>query len=343
LTGERGDWAIRIDTGSTWVITTDGGSLISDWTELATPSSAVTSVNGFTGTVVLGPSDVGAATAAQGTTADTALQPGDNISELTNDSAYVILPPNPKRGDILVWDDGLIWLSGIVTTLPIRTTEIIGLTEQTGRTYSDDTSQYGDIKYLQYLANPFDGSITTGVRVESSNNAAGVIYTFNPPINCTTLRLHVRGMGQGQWSAYIYPSINGVEQAGGYITWTANEWLTDPSWSGPITSIKVEHNAGGTENIRSCYWDAMEVDGVILQNSLDVTVLTFSDYDELEKLQYNDPVTQDNSTPQVGGMEPRGIVEAVDLVNKEVTIREVVGTWGPANTGRSLYGPEVPV
>jgi hypothetical protein len=59
LTGQRGDWCIRTDTGSTWVITTDGGSLLSHWTQLATPADAVTSVNGYTGTVVLGKADVG--------------------------------------------------------------------------------------------------------------------------------------------------------------------------------------------------------------------------------------------------------------------------------------------
>lgn len=59
LTGQRGDWCIRTDTGSTWVITTDGGSLLSHWTQLATPADAVTSVNGYTGAVVLGKADVG--------------------------------------------------------------------------------------------------------------------------------------------------------------------------------------------------------------------------------------------------------------------------------------------
>ena len=59
LSGQRGDWAIRTDTGSTWVITTDGGSNLSDWTELSTPADAITSVNGYTGTVVLSGSDVG--------------------------------------------------------------------------------------------------------------------------------------------------------------------------------------------------------------------------------------------------------------------------------------------
>lgn len=38
------------------------------------------------------------ATAAQGATADSALQPGDNISELTNDEAYVTSDPTGVTG-----------------------------------------------------------------------------------------------------------------------------------------------------------------------------------------------------------------------------------------------------
>ena len=77
LSGQRGDWAIRTDLGTTFILTNDGGSSISDWTEIATPADAVSSVNGNTGAVVLDASDVGAATAAQGALADSATQPAD--------------------------------------------------------------------------------------------------------------------------------------------------------------------------------------------------------------------------------------------------------------------------
>ena len=49
----------------------------------------VDSVNGQTGVVVLTAADVGAATSAQGILADTAIQPGDNISDLANDAGYI--------------------------------------------------------------------------------------------------------------------------------------------------------------------------------------------------------------------------------------------------------------
>lgn len=59
LTGQKGDWVIRTDTSSTWVIVANNGSAIGDWVQLATPPNAVTSVNGYLGAVVLGKADVG--------------------------------------------------------------------------------------------------------------------------------------------------------------------------------------------------------------------------------------------------------------------------------------------
>jgi hypothetical protein len=77
LIGEKGDWAIRSDTNSTWILTGNNPSSLNNWVEIVTPSSGVGSVNGYQGVVVLTYSDVGAASSAQGTKADTALQHGD--------------------------------------------------------------------------------------------------------------------------------------------------------------------------------------------------------------------------------------------------------------------------
>lgn len=61
LTGQYGDWAIRSDTGSTWIITGSDPTQLSNWTAISYPTSPVSSVNGQTGVVVLGYDDVGAA------------------------------------------------------------------------------------------------------------------------------------------------------------------------------------------------------------------------------------------------------------------------------------------
>ncbi len=89
----------------------------------------VNSVNGKIGIVVLDAADVGAATAAQGTTADSALQPGeaattaqgtkadsavqpgDDISELNNDAGYItaasipdvtVVSVNSQTGEVVL-------------------------------------------------------------------------------------------------------------------------------------------------------------------------------------------------------------------------------------------------
>jgi hypothetical protein len=77
LTGQEGDWCTRSDTQTVFVITGADPTLLAGWTELTYPAAPVVSVNGETGVVVLDAGDVGAATAAQGSTADSAVQPGD--------------------------------------------------------------------------------------------------------------------------------------------------------------------------------------------------------------------------------------------------------------------------
>lgn len=59
LTGQRGDWAIRSDLGTVWIITGNTPSNIASWTQTAYPASPVVSVAGKTGAVTLVKGDVG--------------------------------------------------------------------------------------------------------------------------------------------------------------------------------------------------------------------------------------------------------------------------------------------
>lgn len=81
------------------------------------PPAPVDSVHGRTGAVVAVPADytpafIGAATAAQGALADSALQPGllDNVSELVNDAGYLTTTPAAPV-------DSVFGRTGIVTAL----------------------------------------------------------------------------------------------------------------------------------------------------------------------------------------------------------------------------------
>lgn len=51
LVGERGDWAIRSDLNSAWIIKAEPSSVLGNWQELPTPVAGVSSVNARTGAV----------------------------------------------------------------------------------------------------------------------------------------------------------------------------------------------------------------------------------------------------------------------------------------------------
>jgi hypothetical protein len=79
----------------------------SEWVPGDTAQDApVDSVNGQTGVVVLTAADVGAATSAQGSLADSAVQPGNNVSDLTNDAGYITLAEVPESGIPEAPEDG---------------------------------------------------------------------------------------------------------------------------------------------------------------------------------------------------------------------------------------------
>lgn len=105
LTGQYGDWCTRSDDGKVYVITGSDPTIIGGWTALTYPASSVVSVNGETGAVSISAADVGAATAAQGATADTAVQPGD-----LGDSAS--LDVGTTAGTVAAGDDARFGVGG---------------------------------------------------------------------------------------------------------------------------------------------------------------------------------------------------------------------------------------
>lgn len=59
LNGQVGDWCIRTDEDRTYILAGNDPSDIGSWRYVVTPGSGISSVNGQTGVVVLGKSDVG--------------------------------------------------------------------------------------------------------------------------------------------------------------------------------------------------------------------------------------------------------------------------------------------
>jgi len=61
LTGQRGDWCLRTDTGNVgqWILSGDNASILGNWVQIPVPIVPVQSVNGQTGIIVLSAADVG--------------------------------------------------------------------------------------------------------------------------------------------------------------------------------------------------------------------------------------------------------------------------------------------
>jgi hypothetical protein len=96
-----GALAINDQVGTSGQVLTSNGTSAPTW---QTPSAPpVTSVNGQTGTVVLDAADVGAATAAQGALADSAVQPGD-LATVATSGSYTDLSNKPTLGTAAATD-----------------------------------------------------------------------------------------------------------------------------------------------------------------------------------------------------------------------------------------------
>ena len=121
-TAEPGDFAIVESTDTVWVWDNDG----SDWKD-ADQKGQVTSVNNQTGAVTWTASDVGAATAAQGAKADTAIQ---SVKTINNQSIVGTgnveidgLPSQTGHSGHVLTTDGFVpgWVAP--TTITFRTWE----------------------------------------------------------------------------------------------------------------------------------------------------------------------------------------------------------------------------
>lgn len=105
LVAQEGDVAIRTDISKNYIHNGGTAGTMADWAELLTPAAPVQSVNGKTGTVSLTPADVGAATAAQGTKADSAVQSvvqGARISVNNADPRNPIVSADADKSGVFI-------------------------------------------------------------------------------------------------------------------------------------------------------------------------------------------------------------------------------------------------
>ena len=182
-------------------------------------TNLVTSVAGKTGVVTLTKADISDfndadyATATQGATADTAVQPGDNVSGLTNDAGY--LTAETSHADVLV--DGDFASAGFMKTDGSGNYSVV--TDAYTLPTASDT-ELGGIKVGAGL------TITSGVlSVNSGGTADSVEWTgvLNTP---TTLSGY--GITDGQPLDGDLSAIAGLAGTSGFLKKTAADtWALD--------------------------------------------------------------------------------------------------------------------
>ena len=146
LVGQPGDWCLRTDKAVGYVITGADPSDIANWEAFTVPGSAVTSINTQVGDVVLGASDVGAATAAQGSKADSAVQPTDSIDILAD---VDISTTAPTDGQALIWDNAggnfVPGEAGLVDSVNTQTGDVVLDTDDISEGSTNLYSQWDDV------------------------------------------------------------------------------------------------------------------------------------------------------------------------------------------------------
>jgi hypothetical protein len=196
LTCQKGDIAIRTDVNKSYILSDSDPSVLSNWQEMLTPTDAVQSVNGLTGTVVLG---------------------ADNVDEGAS-HLYMTSAERTK-------------LSAIEAGAEVNVVDSVN--DKTGAVVltSDDVSEGSNNKYMTSnektkLAGVASGATVNNLTLNGTSNNSPSIYA--PTTYGTDGAILVaKGQGQApQWVATSSGSITGV---------TGNAPLTSTSASGIVT------------------------------------------------------------------------------------------------------------
>lgn len=115
LTAQPGDVAIRTDLNKSFILQSSPASTLSNWKELLTPTNAVVSVNGKTGTVTITASDVGLGNVVNTGDSDTPVSGG--TTKLTTGGAFTALAGKiDKTSPAISINEGSEAIQAIITS-----------------------------------------------------------------------------------------------------------------------------------------------------------------------------------------------------------------------------------
>ena len=247
ISGEKGDWVIRNDDSKVYVITGTNPASASDWTALSYPAGFSGAYADLTGKPTLGTAaatdSTAYATAAQGSTADSAVQPGDlatvattgaygdlsgtptiptNNNQLTNGAGYVT-----SSGNTIIGTDSDINTSGATVVDQLNMTDGV-ITSHSTRTMTLADLGYTGATNANYITN--NNQLTNGAGYTTHPNPAITSNGSTPSLNSGITGAEVRsliGAGTSSFSGSYNdlsnkPTIptnnNQLTNGAGYIT-----------------------------------------------------------------------------------------------------------------------------
>lgn len=252
LSGQAGDWCIRTDLSSTFVITGATPSLLASWTQLPGATGGVSSVNGQSGVVVLNAANVGAPATTLNIATAASLSGGGNLSasrtlQLVNDQT------TPGHGKVYGtgisgtkgWVEGGAFLSGVVyghttpgsssTSPPPADLYFDGST-----TVVSVATESGSVTVSMTSSDPYDGSIWVDTSsLYSSGDYAGA---FCSAISSSGIGVSAYDLGSGNVQL-----TNGSNGSTAYLTVTNVSGTTSVSGGG--TGSDGSAPTGGTLDV----------------------------------------------------------------------------------------------
>ena len=225
LSGQKGDWCIRSDTGAVWIISGTDPTLLGSWTQISYPASPVTSVAGRTGDVTISEADVsGLGTAAaldvpeSGNAASGEVVKGSDsrLTDSRTPTSHTHAPGDitsggATTGQVLQWN-GSAWVpatpsGGSSNTRWIGAGELIPRVTN-GAGIDGEELATNDIN-LDYLA--FDSAKSEGAQVSFA--WPGAYTTFTAQFHWTA----ASGSGTVTWTAAArcYADDDALDQAPG--------------------------------------------------------------------------------------------------------------------------------
>lgn len=191
---ETGDIAVRTDLNKSFILKGASYSVLADWQELLTPTDAVQSVNGATGTVVLTSSAVVGISDSQTLTnktisgssntlsniARSSIASGTAYGAVVNDSSGNLTSIAPGTSGNVLKSDGTSWTSGTFTTANLAVTSKTANYTATG---SDDVilcdATSGAFTITLPSAASNTGKVLRLKKTDSSTNAVTISGTVD--------------------------------------------------------------------------------------------------------------------------------------------------------------------